>query len=88
MITADQCFLAIFPISNQRGSSVVRTGLIVDDFVGQGETLANLIGYIESQGGHAAGTTVLPGKPYSGILAPDDLHIQALRNQHGREFED
>jgi len=27
--------------------------LILDDFVGQGGTLANLIGYIESQGGHA-----------------------------------
>jgi hypothetical protein len=38
--------------------------LIVDDFVGQGGTLANLIGYIESQGGHAAGATVLTGKPY------------------------
>jgi adenine/guanine phosphoribosyltransferase-like PRPP-binding protein len=27
--------------------------IIVDDFVGQGGTLANLIGYIESQGGQA-----------------------------------
>jgi hypoxanthine-guanine phosphoribosyltransferase len=62
--------------------------LIVDDFVGQGGTLANLIGYIESQGGHAAGATVLTGKPYSAMLAPDDLHIQALRDKHGREFED
>jgi len=62
--------------------------LIVDDFVGQGGTLANLIGYIESQGAHAAGATVLTGKPYSAMLAPDDLHIQALRDKHGREFED
>jgi hypoxanthine-guanine phosphoribosyltransferase len=62
--------------------------LIVDDFVGQGGTLANLIGYIESQGGHAAGATALTGKPYSAMLAPDDLHIQVLRDKHGREFED
>ena len=62
--------------------------LIVDDFVGQGGTLANLIGYIESQGGHAVGATVLTGKPYSAMLAPHDLHIQALKDRHGREFED
>jgi hypothetical protein len=61
---------------------------IVDDFVGQGGTLADLIGYIESQGGYAVGATVLTGKPCSDMLAPDDLHIQALRDRHGREFED
>jgi hypothetical protein len=62
--------------------------LVVDDFVGQGGTLANFIGYIESQGGHAVGPRVLTSKPYSAMLAPDDLHIQALRDRYGREFED
>lgn len=33
--------------------------LLVDDFIGQGGTLANLIGYVESVGGHAVGATVL-----------------------------
>ena len=32
--------------------------LLVDDFVGQGGTLANLIGYVESKGGHAVAATV------------------------------
>jgi hypothetical protein len=32
---------------------------IVDDFVGQGGTLANLIGFIHSRGGRALGATVL-----------------------------
>jgi len=42
--------------------------LVIDDFVGQGGTLANLIGFIESQGGHVVGATVLTGKPYSAKL--------------------
>jgi hypothetical protein len=39
--------------------------------------LANLIGYVESAGGHAIGATVLTGKPYSAKLAPDDELIRA-----------
>jgi orotate phosphoribosyltransferase-like protein len=62
--------------------------LIVDDFVGQGGTLANLIGFIRSQGGHVVGATALTGKPYSAKLAPDETQIQALRDKHGQEFED
>jgi hypothetical protein len=61
--------------------------LIVDDFVGQGGTLANLIGFIRSQGGHVVGATVLTGKPYSAKLSPDEVQIQALRDKHGQEFE-
>src|SRR5882672_1742068 len=45
--------------------------LVIDDFVGQGGTLENLIGFIESQGGHVVGATVLTGKPYTANLAPD-----------------
>ena len=60
---------------------------LVDDFVGQGGTLANLIGYIKSQGGEVLGATVLTGKPHSAKLAPDDASIQALREKHGLELE-
>jgi adenine/guanine phosphoribosyltransferase-like PRPP-binding protein len=38
-----------------------RNYLLVDDFIGQGGTLANLIGYVEAAGGHALGATVLTG---------------------------
>jgi hypothetical protein len=61
--------------------------LLIDDFVGQGGTLANLIGYIESAGGQAVGATVLTGKSYSAKLAPDDKLICALRDKHGRNLE-
>jgi hypothetical protein len=40
-----------------------QTYYVVDDFVGQGGTLANLIGFIRSQGGEVLGATVLTGKP-------------------------
>lgn len=65
-----------------------RQYFLVDDFVGQGGTLANLIGYIHSKGGDVVGSTVLTGKPYSVKLAPDKAFIQALRNKHGQGFED
>jgi hypothetical protein len=64
------------------------TYLVVDDFVGQGGTLANLIGFIRSQGGEVLGATVLTGKAYSAKLAPDAGQIDALRHKHGRELED
>ena len=64
-----------------------RDYLLVDDFIGQGGTLANLIGYVEAAGGHAVGATVLTGKPYSAKLAPDRAQIEALRGKHGRDFE-
>lgn len=60
---------------------------VVDDFVGQGGTLANLIGFIRSQGGEVLGATVLTGKPYSAKLAPDEAQIQALRAKHGPDLE-
>ena len=56
---------ALFVGDVERGWSY----LLVDDFIGQGGTLANLIGYVESAGGHAIGATVLTGKPYSAKLA-------------------
>lgn len=61
--------------------------LLVDDFVGQGGTLANLKGFIESKGGRVIGTTVLTGKPYSAKLSPTDEQIASLRSKHGKELE-
>src|SRR5215469_3490729 len=74
---------ALFVGEVERG----RAYLVVDDFIGQGGTLANLIGYVEGAGGRAVGATVLTGKPYSAKLAPDDSLIRALRDKHGRDFE-
>ena len=61
--------------------------LVVDDFVGQGGTLANLIGYVQSQGGVVVGATVLTGKPYSATISPDNQAIQRLRDKHGKALE-
>lgn len=61
--------------------------LLVDDFIGQGGTLANLKGYIESNGGHVIGATVLTGKDFSAKLKPDAEKIAALRKKHGNSLE-
>ena len=61
--------------------------LVVDDFVGQGGTLANLIGYLHSQGGSVIAATVLTGKPYSASIAPDSDAIERLRSKHGQALE-
>lgn len=60
---------------------------VVDDFVGQGGTLANLIGFIHPQGGAVLEATALTGKPYSAKLAPEEAQIRALRAKHGAELE-
>lgn len=57
--------------------------LIVDDFIGQGGTIANLRGHIMQQGGSVIGATVLTGKDYSAILALENDRLNALRDQHG-----
>ena len=74
---------AVFAGEVERG----RKYLLVDDFIGQGGTLANLIGYVHRAGGQAIAATVLTGKPYSAKLAPDSGQIQALRDKHGRDLE-
>ena len=74
---------ALFPGAAVQGA----TCLIVDDFVGQGGTLANLIGFIRSQGSEVLGASVLTGKPYSAKLAPDEAQVNALKHKHGRELE-
>ena len=62
--------------------------ILVDDFIGQGGTLANLKGYIESKGGRVIGATVLTGKPYSAKLAPTNEQLTALRLKHGEQLEE
>ena len=61
---------------------------MVDDFVGQGGTLANLRGWIEKQGGRAVGAIVLTGKPYSAKLSPSKEQLYELRQRHGADFEE
>ena len=63
------------------------TYILVDDFVGQGGTLANLRGYILKQGGHVAAALVLTGKPYSAKLAPSNDQLEELRKTHGQALE-
>lgn len=61
--------------------------LLVDDFVGQGGTLTNLKGHIETYGGRAIVATTLTGKPYSAKLALSDETLHALKSKHGEELE-
>ena len=61
--------------------------LLVDDFVGQGGTLANLRGWIERQKGNVVGAIALTGKPYSAKLQPSKEQLHELRQRHGRHLE-
>ena len=64
-----------------------RQYIMVDDFIGQGGTLANLRGWVEKQGGKVVGAVGLTGKPYSAKLNPTKEQIHELRRKHGAEFE-
>ena len=61
--------------------------VMVDDFVGQGGTLANLRGWVEQQGGMVVGAVGLTGKPYSAKLSPAEEQLDELKRKHGPEFE-
>lgn len=61
--------------------------LLVDDFVGQGGTLANLRGHIMRSGGYVIGAICLTGRDDSRKLALDSQTLDALRQKHGREIE-
>ncbi len=61
--------------------------VLVDDFVGMGGTLANLKGYIESQGGKVLAAVALTGKPHSAKLALSLERLQELKDKHGAELE-
>lgn len=78
--------LAIQPLfdgSVSRG----RDYLLVDDFIGQGGTLANLKGHIEIAGARVIFATTLTGKPYSARLSLSNETLEALRNKHGTDLE-
>ena len=64
-----------------------RKYVIVDDFIGQGGTLANLRGWVEKRGGAVVGAVALTGKPYSARLNPSQEQLHELREKHGSRFE-
>ena len=64
-----------------------RTYIMVDDFIGQGGTLANLRGWIEKNGGTVVYAVGLTGKPYSAKLNPTQEQLDELRQKHGPDFE-
>lgn len=59
-----------------------RNYVIVDDFIGQGGTVANLRGHIEVLGGHVLAATVLTGKPFSAKLSLSASPLMQLREKH------
>ena len=61
--------------------------VLVDDFIGMGGTLANMKGYIESQGGRVLAAVCLTGKPHSAKLALTPERLSELRGIHGTELE-
>lgn len=64
-----------------------REYFLVDDFVGQGGTLANLRGYLMQGGGSALGATTLTGRADSATLALQSGTLAALRRKHGEQIE-
>ena len=64
-----------------------REYIMVDDFLGQGGTMANLRGWVEKQGGRVVGAVGLTGKPYSAKLNPTKEQLHELRQKHGPDFE-
>jgi hypothetical protein len=63
------------------------TYFLIDDFIGQGGTLANLKGFVESHGASVVGATALTGKSYSAKLNLVAQTLKALREKHGNELE-
>ena len=64
-----------------------RQYVMVDDFIGQGGTLANLRGWVEKKGGTVIGAVGLTGKPYSAKLKVTKEQLHELTQRHGRELE-
>jgi hypothetical protein len=60
---------------------------LVDDFVGQGGTLANLRGYLIHGGGRVIGATTLTGRADSATLALQAGTLANLRLKHGEPIE-
>lgn len=64
-----------------------RDYVLVDDFIGQGATLANLRGHVLAAGGRVPGITSLTGKVVSAILALQPATLAVLRQTHGNDLE-
>jgi hypothetical protein len=60
-----------------------RAYVLVDDFIGQGGTIANLRGHILRHGGAVLCATVLTGNSASARLPPEPELMQELRDNHG-----
>jgi hypothetical protein len=65
------------------GVQAGRTYILVDDFIGQGGTLANLRGHILRGGGQVTGATVLTGNAAAAELVPGQDVLQELGSKHG-----
>ncbi len=61
--------------------------VLVDDFIGQGGTLANLRGHLARNGAAVVGATVLTGKVHSAQLSLTSSTLRALREKHGEGLE-
>lgn len=61
---------------------------LVDDFVGQGGTIANLKGFVEHSGGTIIGATALTGRADSAFISLEEATIMALRSKHGAQLEE
>jgi hypothetical protein len=70
---------AVFDGPVQRG----RPYVLVDDFIRQGGTLANLRGHILRQGGRVLGATVLTGNAAAAALRPAPALLRELGDKHG-----
>jgi hypothetical protein len=70
---------AVFDGNVQAGRAYV----LVDDFIRQGGTLANLRGHILRHGGKVLGATVLTGNVSAAVLQPPPDVLQELRARHG-----
>jgi hypothetical protein len=57
--------------------------LIVDDFIGQGGTMANLRGYLLDQGAYVVSAVALTGKPHSAKVGLTPAQLGSLRAKHG-----
>lgn len=64
-----------------------RDYVLVDDFIGQGATLANLRGHVLASGGRIPGITSLTGKVVSATLALQPATLAELRQTHGDDLE-
>jgi len=61
---------------------------LIDDFIGQGGTLANLRGHVHAQGGRVRGALALAGKQRSSQLRVGEETVRMLRGKHGDKLEE